>query len=88
MVFTCSIFLVLSLTTGVLYWNYTETLGDKQSKAVVLDHWGKGSPTEQELRSVSLTTRPHLICPTGIFSEFRNMSAGNASWRNCTFLNL
>ncbi len=51
-VFTCSIALVLSLTSSVLYWNYTETLGESPTKGVILDHWGKGSPNDEETRTL------------------------------------
>ena len=42
--------LVLSVTCAVLYWNYYETLHRRMSKkqGVILDHWGKGAPTDHE----------------------------------------
>ena len=55
-----TLFLILSsvvvLTCLVLYWNYLEHLARKGTKkqGLILDHWGRGLPTEEERRRIEL----------------------------------
>ena len=43
---------IMLMTLSVLYWNYHENIHRRMTKkhGLVLDHWGKGAPTELETR--------------------------------------
>ena len=50
-IFLLTIGAIILMTCSVLYWNYYETMNRRQTKQhgrVILDHWGKGAPSELE----------------------------------------
>lgn len=72
--------LVLLLTFFVLFWNYTETSHRRKTRkgSVILDHWGKGSPslTETNLLSQDWMRQFENIETEG-FKPFQKPSSSN-----------